>query len=511
MNQNSKTFIFVILASVVVFFVWMSRPTLPTAVDSEDMRGKRLFPNFNSALDATKLEIITYDEDTVSIRPFEVAMLDRRWVIPSHGNYPADAKDQMANVAASVMGLSVLDVASTDTGDFELYGVVDPDPKTLKAGTTGIGMKVIMDDKDNKTLMALVIGKEVPGSPKLRYVRRPGQDVIYTVELSTESLSTRFEDWIEADLLKLNTWDIRQVEINDYSVDEVNSTLVRRGEMVLDYEDPGTPKWSLAKDRAFKGGQWVAVKLGTDEELNTVKLDGLQKALGDLKIVDVARKPAGLSADLKADESFLNNTDAVASLASCGFYVAKLNGKVQVVSNEGDIRCQMNDGVQYVLRFGEIAPGSGSSGSNGAGKEEGDGNAKSGMNRYIFVTTEFNPDAVKRPELTPLPEAEAAKDGGAVDSEAKKAEVAAERKRIEKSNKRKQEEYEEKIKAGKKRVEELNARFADWYFIIPNSVYGQIHLSREDIVQKNNGKGGDKMVAPDMGLPPGLSLPRGPE
>ena len=36
--------------------------------------------------------------------------------------------------------------------------------------------------------------------------------------------------------------------------------------------------------------------------------------LGDLQIIDVARKPAGLSSDLKAAESFVNDVEAVSSL-----------------------------------------------------------------------------------------------------------------------------------------------------------------------------------------------------
>ena len=55
-----------------------------------------------------------------------------------------------------------------------------------------------------------------------------------------------------------------------------------------------------------------------DEELNTAKLDELKTALDDLKIVDVSRKPAGLSADLKAAADFTTKHEAVESLARQG-------------------------------------------------------------------------------------------------------------------------------------------------------------------------------------------------
>ena len=43
------------------------------------------------------------------------------------------------------------------------------------------------------------------------------------VAVKTDKLSTKFGDWIEKDLLKLNTLDIKQMEIRDYSVDPLNA------------------------------------------------------------------------------------------------------------------------------------------------------------------------------------------------------------------------------------------------------------------------------------------------
>ena len=58
------------------------------------------------------------------------------------------------------------------------------------------------------------------------------------------------------------------------------------------------------------------------------------------------------------------------------------------------------------------------------------------------------------------------------------------RKTIEKENLRKLDEYNEKIKEGQEKVVELNDRFGDWYYVISNDVYKQIHLSRDDVIQK---------------------------
>jgi hypothetical protein len=93
--------------------------------------------------------------------------------------------------------------------------------------------------------------------------------------------------------------------------------------------------------------------------------------------------------------------------------------------------------------------------------------------------------------------------------------LEAAREQAEKENKRKKEEYEEKVKAGKKRVEELNARFADWFYIISDETYQKIHLSRENLIIKKTEKKEEKPGEPGkepagaMEMPPGFPAPGG--
>jgi len=101
--------------------------------------------------------------------------------------------------------------------------------------------------------------------------------------------------------------------------------------MQLEHNDAGEPKWKMIEDRKFvpddnspTGGHWTPVKMATGEELNAAKLDEMMTALDDLKIVDVSRKPAGLSTDLKAAADFKNHRESVESLAQKGFFAAEL-------------------------------------------------------------------------------------------------------------------------------------------------------------------------------------------
>ena len=569
MNEYAKTITLLTIAAALALVAWISRPGDWSGSPNKAV-GEKLTADFYP-LAATSLDITEYDESTATVHPFQVAVLDvkgkTRWSIPSHSDYPADAEKQVANAATALMGLKILSVEGDTQADHEKFGVIDPDVKTLKAGATGVGMRVTIRDKSGKDLLSLIIGKEVPGRPGLRYVRRAGQDPIYTAAVSTANLSTNFDRWIEKNILKMSAWDLDRLWVRDYStalgMDEqgqVGLERENRGEIVLQYSDQGDPHWKLIEDRRVKkDGTLSPVKMADDEELNVAKIDELKTALDDLKIVDVARKPEGISADLKASADFMNKKEAILTLASRGFIVAmtKAGGDVEICSKEGEVRSLMKDGVEYVLRFGEIAAGSddGAAKQDEKDKDQKEGQDKeakkpaTGQNRYLFVMAEFNPDAIPKAKLEPLPEAKpeaentpAAESKAAVKPEEKPAEskgavkaaekdaqsketakpdekpaeskenpagekvetaekaekpaekaeekpsIEAQRQQIEKENKRKQEEYDGKLAAGKKHAEELNARFADWYYIISDDVYRKIRLGHDEIIKKKDKK-----------------------
>ncbi len=537
MNEISKTLTFVSVAAAVVLLAVFTRPVLHT-VNPDDLRGQPLYPDFKDPLAVTSLEIVEFDDETATVHPFLVKQVEvkgvTRWVIPSHDNYPADAKDQVASAAAGMMGLKILEVAGDQRRDQREYGVIDPDPKALRVGATGVGERIVMQDKDGKELLALVIGKEVPDRPGLRYVRKVGENPVCVVEINTSKLSTKFDDWIERNLLGITTWDMRRLWFRDYSVDELNAALIQRGDMRIAYDDDGQQHWKLIEDRKYEAGKWTTVKLAEDDELNAAKLGEMKTALDDLKIVDVRLKPAGLSADLKAAADFADQQEAVQSLARKGFFVAKLDKRVELFSNEGEVRVTMKDGVEYVLRFGEIAVGSAVKKDKPKEGEEAK-QPDNGVNRYLFVMAEFNPDIIPKPQFEPLPEIK--QEGDAKQPEDKKAEekkpdeqkpeaekadedqppkpvekteaeLKAERERIERDNQRKQDEYDRLVSDGKKRMADLNARFADWYYIISNDVFQKIHLTRDELIKKKEKPAeGEQGKAGPLGAPSDVAFP----
>ncbi len=452
MNDNLKTVIFVAAALVVTAVAWaVHRSTVPTD-ELAEFRNQPLFPDFTDPLRATSLEIIKYDEDKGEAKPFQVAQVKGRWCIPSHADYPADAKDHMVQAATSVMGLVALDVVSRDRRDHSLYGVLDPG-ESIEPGAKGVGTRVVLKDKDGQTLIGLVIGKEAGTSrdsddqKDLRYVRKIGEDPVYLVKLNPDKLSTDFSDWIEKDLLKLNAWDIKNVAIQDYSFDIrptpdglIEPRMDQRAVIRLEHNDTGDPRWKLIEAVLVQDGKPTRPQLGPDEELNTKKLDDLKYAVDDLKIVDVAKKPPVLSGSLRATGKMKLDRNSVMSLADRGFYLVQTEQGLELFSSEGEIRVTTKDGVQYVLRFGRIA----STETHAAKKDEGKkdegkkdeaqgatakkedakkeeakkpeakdqkkpdsskepGGTTTSVNRYLFVMAQFDPSVIEKPKLEPLP------------------------------------------------------------------------------------------------------------
>ncbi len=494
-----------------------------------------LFPELTDAEKAASLEIIRYDDELATLYPFKVIKTGGVWVLPSHQNYPADAKDQLAAAATELVDLKTLDVVTERAADHEVYGVIEPDQEKIKPGMTGVGQLIEIRDASGSKIARLIIGKEDKqagvgsGSRRLRFVRKAGQDPVYRVELDTSKFTTQFGDWIEKDLLKLTPWDVRSVELDNYTLAAVESDgrlevrQQRSEKMQLSYDDKAS-SWQLTSLETFPNedsAESVSEELKNNEEVDSTKLNDLRNALGDLQIIDVARKPAGLSADLKAAESFVNDVEAVSSLQQRGFLPLPSGA---ILSTEGQTVIGMKDGVEYVLRFGAgttvTEPGKAGSG------EEGDASGESAETaaRYLLVMAQFNDGLLEKPELAELPSLpeEDGKDADSTEqpedeeSEGEKAEKEAssdekepadadvtaadllkqadeaeaamqkaieDRRQVERENRRKQESYDEKVVEGKKRVAELNGRFADWYYIVSDEEFEKIHLNREAVIK----------------------------
>jgi hypothetical protein len=545
MKESTQTLLFILAAVASVLAASWSRPTDVT-YRVDDLIGKPLFAPFEPE-EATSMRIVRFDEDTATLREFEVAEEKGVWSIPSKGGYPADAERQMAEASTGVVGLDILSIASQDASDHAEYGVVEPSP-SLEVGQTGVGTRVTLESTGGEKLVDLVIGKAVKGADAQRYVRKPSQDVVYTAAVDPSKFSTKFEDWIEDDLLKINTWDIARVDIKDYTAELVMQgmrpalALDPRAELTVDYNDADS-KWTPRdlKEYDRDAEAYKSFELGDNEELNEATLTDLKNAVGELKIVDVERKPTGLSGDLKAGEDLFNDKNSIQSLMQRGFApVGSASGGTEVMSSEGEVILTQKDGVEYVLRFGKLQladdEGDAETAEEGdAEGEEADAKKATGVNRYLFVMARYNDSMIPAPELEEVPaeeeadeaaepaEGEEAAEGApeeatdeateeaTAEADKAKSEATAKRDEIVKANQRKEDEYNAKVAAAKARVAELNDRFGDWYYVISDEVYKKVAIGRDELVKtKDPVEGeeaeGDKAAAP-AGVPGLPNLP----
>jgi len=324
------------------------------------------------------------DEEDVQSRSIEVTQSDKGWFIrrPGKTDYPANADNQLEDVASMLFDLRIIDQAAEGAGEHAKLRVLDP----AKADPTqsGIGRLIHLKNNSGSNLASLIIGEEVDGLPNTFFVRKPEQNAVFRVEVpNARDVSSKFVDWVEQDFLDLDKWKIKQVTLDNYDVNLAKGQINRASKpLVLNFADS---KWSLT------GSQ-----LNDNEELDKDILDAMKDALDDLEIIDVERKPDILVKNLKQGREFFNNLrDAknqavVQSLQQKGFYTIAAKDATgqtvpKVVSNKGEVLVGMESGVEYVLRFGDIY--------RGPEEEEN----STGDSRYIYAFARVNESLLPPP------------------------------------------------------------------------------------------------------------------
>lgn len=449
MKETKKTAIFAGIAVVLALLAFITAPGKVTPEAFLD-QGEPFFPEFTDPNTAVSLEVIDYNEETGEAIPFKVVFEEGKWSIPSHYDYPADGKEQLAKTAAGVIQLHKDDFRSDNAADHELCGVIDPlDENT--AALKGRGKRVTIRGENEKILADIIIGKEIPDREGFRFVRVPGQKRIYAARVDLD-ISTKFSDWIEADLLKVDKNKIEQVVLKDYSINERSGTVNQRDVLILDKN----------------GSEWKANKVSANQQVNKTKTDELLKTLDELKIVGVRPKPGGLTEGLKKTaEGIQISTQDMLSLQSKGYFFSR-DGSL--LSNEGELQLRTTDGITYTLRFGEVAYGSGFEVSAGVENPEETEN-KTAENRYLFITADFDPAYFSEPP--------ASKNTDFLD---KADSLLTEEDRQNKELYNAHEEWKQKIETGQQLAETLTDRFAGWYYVISEDSFKKLRLTRSDLI-----------------------------
>ena len=557
MSEQGKTILFlcVAVASTLVAFALSREAPEKTAADQI---GQPLVA-IEDPLDVARLRIVDFDASEGAPSPFEVSKVDGRFSIPSHENHPADQSDHLVDAVTGINYAEILASVTDQSGNHRDFGVVDPTAGELGRGAKGAGKRVTFHSANGEPLADIIIGKRVEGTENQYYVRQASNDQVYTVKLDPASLSTRFEDWIERDVLQFDPLELKDVSISDYTVltgqqpvlgaDGLRVATVVQGldmqaEIILQY-DQADLKWALEKLIAFDNGKPTEESLSEDQQLNKQRLEEMKSALDDLRVVNVRRKPNGLGDSLA--EFIQSSPGAVESLEQHGYFFRQVEGpdgtaQNVLLSNHGEINIGMTDGLKYILRFGGIAgreradeaneaqPDKVSAGVEEAVSDVDNPTATGRALRYLMVTTQFDPNLLPVPDYAEVPPEQPPQASESDDtatesgeSDESQEEVAGntagegserdasqtpvaeaeqwtqQRQAILSDNAQKKQSYEAKIATGKQRSADLNRRFANWYYVIADSTYQKIHLTKKDLIEKKpppDAPGGPAGVSP---------------
>ena len=399
MNESARTITYVVVAFVAVGLALVLNP--PREITPESLTkanvGKEFYPDFKPGRCATSIRVVAFDETKAKQRIFGVKLENGKWTIPTRHNYPADGADRLAKTATSVRRIKREELASNSVEDQEKLGVLDPLDKDLTK-LKGRGQRITLN-KGDTALVDLIIGKQLKDRPGFFYIRKPDEQATYVSKVSIE-LSTKFADWIETDLLKLDRNDLTEMEV------------------VMNFEFQnanGRPKVAPGETNALvrdkPADPWKLEGLEAGEEVNVTKVNEMVTALDDLKLVGVRPKPKGFKPDLTFDREFVKKQsdldELVHDLHDRGFELVPdvENKMLKMYGDAGELIAGTNKGVVYTLKFGSVflgdeteieVGGAADKDEKPADTEAADDKTKAKANegkqssRYLFVTAGFD-------------------------------------------------------------------------------------------------------------------------
>jgi hypothetical protein len=441
--MNRTTIIMVALALGSMGLAWNMRPLPPQTGSFEDT-GSALAENFTDPTLATSLSVVTWDEKEAKVVQFAVEQKQGRWVIPSHNDYPADGTERMGKAAASFIDVKKDIYYGDNASEHGQYGVLDPESAEGKGDERG--KHITIKDAAGKVLVDVIVGKEIPAKQGYFYIRNPAEKRVYGARLELD-ISTNFTDWIEKDLLKVKRDEVVAMLYDPYTVDEELGKVTGTDPIRANLEKvDGKDEWSAAEGMALPEGKVI----------DSTKVRQMVTAIASIKIVGVRQRPKPLT---------------LQALQSKGFFVTP-DGK-RLFGNEGEARVVTKDGVVFSLYFGEITYDSGlalTAGGEGEGdaavSPEVDAEKDKTANRYMFVEVAYDPSMDKGEEPEPP------------------------------------EEGEEPKLRGQDRAKQLGARFGEWFYVISDMSYKQIHKERADLF-KNAPAPKEPATPPAPTTPPG--------
>ena len=432
------------VAALVALVCWLKfQPRLPDAEPKEKI-GRRLLENFDETTKISRVEFVGVDAETGETKELTLVREGDELRLPALANFPAENADRWAKIVAPLVQLPVLDVAdeAVRSGDAKKIaqlhrecGVLSPEDAAFEvqlnasnsakkgektpaqpsnstqsaadaekkaqngedaedgensettptAPLAALSVKIF--GENGATLVDLLVGNRAPESSAtrdVRWVRIPGDDVVYAVDFSGDSTeeagTTQFLefpqrisfnpiDWADRDLLRISRWDVATLAVRDSTFSVVKAE--DGTPAPVDYKAVGiavfrqNPENSLARVWSLERrlnrdaeGVWSDAKPVDPESAQNDVLNETADALGRLSVVDVRKKPEALAALFRDGRLGGELAAHFGTLAEFGFAALEhdpLNPdkiEPQLVSEAGAIELRTKNGVKISLLFG---------------------------------------------------------------------------------------------------------------------------------------------------------------
>jgi hypothetical protein len=429
------------------FYPW------PEVEKVSDKVNQPVFAGFETS-QVRSIEITRFNSDRQILERISVTRKGEKWVLPNAANYNANNAAQIARAINSLIDRKVLELISEEQQDHLKNGVIDPDEFQSVESRGGLGKKITLKDRNGQALASLIIGSPLENSQEqsLYCVRITGQPQVYSVQFDINALTTRFQDWVDPNLMRLRTQEfpngqpVKSVTIDSYRIEPTK--LAEEAVRVNLYQAVLAPFENQIGLRELKvpdGDAWKVI------EPNETQTRQLMTGLNDLAVLtfgEVRPKPQPLADALKsttvpADPAIFQ------SMVEMGIKQTGNAGEpIHFLSTSGQIMVRTEARVNVTLHIGNIT------GSAQAGAK---------LSRMMMVFATVNNDELAKPELP------------------KNADESPLTEEQQKAYQRELDAWLANMKAAEQFASELNLLHAPWYYALNDEVYSRLIPELSDL------------------------------
>lgn len=256
-----KTFIILIIIAVVLSAGGYLLTRLQTGRSSESMMGRSLFKGFP----AEKISTITIQGPKESVH---LKKLEKRWVVQSRMNYPADFQ-KISDLVRKLNEAKIGRVFESNPGSLQRLALIDPAKETDSSQESGL--RVVFKDEKGEEIKSLLLGKPRdtgdPRGPVVgQYLMLQGDSKIYLVDSAFPALEPVSLEWLETELTDVPASDIKGIVC----------------------EGPDKKKIRYHFERSAQGKDFEAIQFPTGKKVKKSALNQLAAALASFNMENIA-------------------------------------------------------------------------------------------------------------------------------------------------------------------------------------------------------------------------------